>query len=209
MAGKAGTVELIVLELGRALGGLKDDLAAGGCDSLIGQTSTTRCRRASRRSRVCANALPTIVTKAGQLPALSANLSASINADGISIGADGAALIAAVQALVNAEINQVSVRIRQDAVVGADPGAAARWPAPSSERSCSRLCRYPLPRRLSRRRPARAGPFWSDRSCRDRPRRSGPSGSSRPIAPARPPIWTVLRTSGHAEIALWLGRSGL
>ena len=124
MAGKAGTLELIVLELGRALGALKDDLAAGNLDSLIGQLGFQMPAGFTTQPGL-ANALQTIVTKAGQLPALSANLSASIDSDGISIGTDGAALIAAVQSLVDA-INQVSVQIpAAAAAVGADPGAAS------------------------------------------------------------------------------------
>lgn len=124
MAGKAGTIEFIVLELGRALGGLEKDLAAGNLDSLIGQLGFEMPAGFTTQPGL-ANALQTIVTKANQLPALTADLSASIDADGISIGADGAALIAAVQALVDA-INQVSGQIpAAAAAVGADPGAAS------------------------------------------------------------------------------------
>jgi hypothetical protein len=124
MAGKAGTIELIVLELGRALSGLEKDLAAGNLDSLIGQLGFQMPAGFTAQAGL-ANALQTVVTKASQLPALTANLSASIDSDGISIGADGANLIAAVQALVDA-INQVSGQIpTAAAAVGGDPGAAS------------------------------------------------------------------------------------
>ena len=123
MAGKAGTLELIVLEFGRALSGLEKDLAADNLDSLIGQLGFQMPPGFSTQPGL-ANALQAIVDNASQLPALTANLSASIDTDGISIGTYGKDLIAAVKALVDA-INQVSVQIpAAAAAVGADPGAA-------------------------------------------------------------------------------------
>ena len=124
MAGKAGTLEVIALELGRALGSLKDDLAASNLDSLIGQLGFQMPAGFAAQPGL-ASALQAVAAKAGQLPALTANLSASMDADGVSIGADGAALIGAVQALVDA-INQVPLNIAAaGAAVGADPGAAS------------------------------------------------------------------------------------
>src|SRR5262249_58549900 len=99
------------------------DLAAGNLDSLIGQMGFQMPPGFTTQPSL-ANALQTIVTKASQLPALTANLSASIDAEGVSIGAVGD-LIAAVQTLVDA-INQVSGQIpAAAAAVGGDPGAAS------------------------------------------------------------------------------------
>jgi hypothetical protein len=125
MAGKAGTVEVIVLELGRALSGLKDDLAAGNLDSLIGQLGFLMPDGFATQPGF-ATAMQTVAVKAGQLPALVTGLSVSIDADadGFAIGSNGATLIAAVHALVDA-INQVSAQIPAAAVaVGADTNAA-------------------------------------------------------------------------------------
>ena len=119
MADKASTIEVIVLELGRALAGLKDDFAAGNLDGLIGKLGF------QMPAAFCAHTGLTGAIKAVSelLPAFNVTVSASIDANGVLIGADGAALIKAVKTLV-AAINQVPAQIKMaGATTGANPGA--------------------------------------------------------------------------------------
>ena len=124
MADKAGTLDVIVLELGRALAGLNDDFAAGNLESLIGKLGF----QMPAAFYAHAGLTGAIKDVADLMPAFNVSVNTSIAAN----GADGGALIKAVLKLVDA-INQVPAQINS---AGAASGRRAARTGPRGRSSC-------------------------------------------------------------------------